>query len=119
VRVLGRPLELATVVQQLIGDARRRAPSHAVRVSAEQTADGVQLVVEDRAPGIRPADGEQVFDRDFRAGGGASSGLGLYLARRLMREQGGDIVFEARHGGGSRFLISMLASPAEQPLETS
>jgi signal transduction histidine kinase len=119
VRVLGRPVELATVVQQLLTDARRRAPSHAVRLFAVRTPDGVQLVIEDRAPGMRPEDREQVFHRDFQAGAEASDGLGLYLARRLMREQGGDITFEERHGGGSRFVLSLLAAPDEQTLEAS
>jgi signal transduction histidine kinase len=111
-RVLGRPLELATVVQQLLVDARRRAPSHAVRLYAERHPPGLRLVIEDRAPGLRPADREQVFDRAFQpATEDADPTLGLYLARRLMREQEGDLVFEARHGGGSRFLLSLLPAP--------
>jgi len=42
--------------------------------------------------------------------GGA--GLGLAIARRLASEQGGDVRYEARRGGGSVFTLEL---PAADP----
>jgi len=33
--------------------------------------------------------------------------LGLTLARQIARSHGGDVVYEAREGGGSRFILRL------------
>jgi signal transduction histidine kinase len=109
VRALGRPLELATVVQNLLVNARRYAPGSLVRLTARSHAGGVQLFIEDRGPGVDPTQHELVFQRGYRCAdsNGDGSGLGLFLARRLMREQGGEIVLRDRDGGGASFVLSL------------
>ena len=118
VKALGRPLEVATVVQNLLVNARRYAPGSTVRVSATSRDGLVQIVVEDRGPGVDATHHELIFQRGYRcnAGDDEGSGLGLYLARRLMREQGGEIVLRNRDGGGATFVLTMRsASSVEQP----
>jgi signal transduction histidine kinase len=117
VKAVGRPLELATVVQNLLVNARRYAPGSTVRVSATSSNGLVQILVEDRGPGVDPTHHELVFQRGYRCNSTnvEGSGLGLYLARRLMREQGGEIVLRERVGGGASFVLSMRsASSVEQ-----
>jgi signal transduction histidine kinase len=118
VKALGRPLELATVVQNLLVNARRYAPGSMVRVSATSSGGRVQILVEDRGPGVDPTHHELVFQRGYQcnAGAGEGSGLGLFLARRLMREQDGEVVLRERPGGGACFVLS-LRSPSlgQQP----
>lgn len=118
VKALGRPLELATIVQNLLVNARRYAPGSTVRVSATSSNGLVQLLVEDRGPGVDATHHELVFQRGYRCNNADSngSGLGLYLARRLMREQGGEIVLRERDGGGASFVLTMRSgSTVEQP----
>jgi len=114
VRALGRPLELATVVQNLLVNARRYAPGSLVRLTARSHAGGVQLFIEDRGPGVDPTQHELVFQRGYRCADskGDGSGLGLFLARRLMREQGGEIVLRDRDGGGASFVLSLQGTSA-------
>jgi signal transduction histidine kinase len=110
-RALGRSLELATVVQNLIADARRHIPAAgSIRVYAQTSPHGVRVVVEDRRPGMGDRDPERYFDRD-REHSAPGAGLGLFLARRLIREQCGDLTLQARAGGGARYVISLLAPP--------
>ena len=40
------------------------------------------------------------------------TGLGLAIARRLAREQGGDVRHHPRDGGGSDFILSLPLAPA-------
>jgi signal transduction histidine kinase len=112
VKALGQPLEIATVVQNLLVNARRYAPGSTVRISATSSNGRVQVLVEDRGPGVDPTQHELVFQRGYRCqeDGEKGSGLGLYLARRLMREQGGEIVLRSRDGGGASFVLTLRAA---------
>jgi len=116
----GRALEFVTVVQNLLVNARRYAPGSVVTVGARARGDAVEVYVEDRGPGIPSEERELVFARGHRACRDQTegSGLGLYLARRLMREQGGDIRVEERPGGGARFVLTLPGS-ASRPAGTT
>ena len=109
IKVRGRPTVLATVVQNLLVNARRYAPGSSVHLAAAEVDGNVQILVEDRGPGIGPAEQELVFNRGYRGVGAPAggSGLGLFLARRLMREQGGEIVLRNRLGGGASFALTL------------
>jgi signal transduction histidine kinase len=110
----GSPAALAEVVQNLLTNARVHAPGSPVLVRGERFGDGVHIRVEDQGPGIPASFREQVFERRFttrREGTTPGFGLGLTVARRLMREQGGDLWVEERPGGGAAF-VAALPGPA-------
>ena len=116
--VIGRPLELATVVQNLLVNARRHAPGSPVRITATHLHGQTRITVEDRGPGVDPSQRELVFARGHRGNSeGSGSGLGLYLARRLMREQGGEISVRDRVGGGASFVLTLPAPSWNQKVD--
>ncbi|MGI9000044.1 MAG: sensor histidine kinase [Pseudonocardia sp.] len=100
------PLEVALVLDNLIGNARRYARS-LVRISVLPAGHSVRLVVEDDGLGIPEADRQRVFDRFLRlnpeAGGGA--GLGLALVAALVRGRGGSVTAGATPSGGARLEV--------------
>ncbi|HSN07359.1 MAG TPA: HAMP domain-containing sensor histidine kinase [Candidatus Angelobacter sp.] len=108
----GRPEELAHVVHNLVVNARRHAPGSRVTVRCEEDGDTVRVHVEDDGPGVPAGLRDRVFDRGVRGGPGSGEGLGLYLARRLMRDQGGDLGLRPRAGGGADFVASLPAAGA-------
>jgi signal transduction histidine kinase len=111
--VNGRAESVVEIVQNLLENAQRYAPGPVV-VRARRSGDHVVLRVDDRGPGIDPAERERVFERATRgqaALGTSGSGLGLYVARRLAREHGGDLVVERRPGGGASFMLMLPAVP--------
>ena len=70
--------------------------------------DGHVIVrVEDCGPGIDPTLHEEIFVRAVSPGGG--SGLGLYVARRLAREQGGDLWVDPYCRSGAAFVLALPA----------
>jgi signal transduction histidine kinase len=95
-------------------------------VSVDPAMGRITLRIADHGPGIPDADRERLFER-FARGSGADpsngSGLGLYVARELMRGMHGDLVLERPAeplaGGieppGAAFRLTL---PAEPPLET-
>lgn len=85
-----------------------------LRVSARAAPDGkVSIEVSDTGVGIRPEDHEKVFEPFFttrRHTGGPEQpgiGLGLYICRQLMEEQGGSISVAGKPGEGTTFTLTL------------
>jgi signal transduction histidine kinase len=117
-RAHGRPEDLATVVHNLLVNARRHAPGSPVVIRAEHAGSDLRIYAEDCGPGIPPAERDSVFERGARGATttcGPGSGLGLYVARTLMKEQGGEIDIADRPGGGASFVLTMPAA-TEAPI---
>jgi signal transduction histidine kinase len=98
------------VTANLISNALRHAPDAGqVVISAQALPAEVQVSVADDGPGIAPDDLPSVFERFWhgtqpRAQG---SGLGLTIARELVRAHGGRIWVESEPGQGSTFSFTL------------
>ena len=103
----GRACEVAEIVQNLIENAHRhgRGP---IAVRARRRGPRVEVRVEDHGPGVASDDVERIFERGYRADLGTNgSGLGLFNARNLAREQDGDLWVENRANGGASFVLAL------------
>lgn len=114
VRAWGRAHAVAEIVQNLIDNARVHAPDSPVTVRAEERDLHVAISVADRGPGVSDTCAARIFERGWRGSRKApGSGLGLYVAARLAREQGGDLRVEPRPGGGASFVLTLPAAAQE------
>lgn len=122
VPVIGDADRLLQVVTNLLSNATRVSPEGAaVDIAVALTTDGAGvaraiLTVEDRGPGIAPAFRERIFGRFERADArdtATGAGLGLAISREIVRRHGGEIRFEDRDGGGTRFVVELPAAPAD------
>jgi signal transduction histidine kinase len=102
---------LEQVILNLIDNAVKYAGSGKyLGVSVENNAnDTVDLVITDKGPGIPPSHQALIFEKFHRVDNSltadqAGSGLGLSIARRILRDLGGDLIFEPEKDGGSRFI---------------
>lgn len=79
----------------------------------------LEFEVADSGPGIPDSLKTQIFDRFYRADSSRSAkkhfGLGLSIARELMRLHGGTIRVCDRPGGGSRFILRLPALRSDLP----
>ena len=91
-------------ITNLVDNARR----HAERVTVAAVPQGrtVMVTVDDDGPGIPEARRESVF-RPFESGSSGGTGLGLTIARDIVRAHGGDIVLEDSPLGGLRARIRL------------
>ena len=94
-----RPDAARRAVTNLVDNARRHASR--IRLVAEPQERAVQLIVDDNGPGIAPDRRESVF-RAFESGSLGGTGLGLTIARDIVRAHGGDILLEESPMGGLR-----------------
>jgi two-component system osmolarity sensor histidine kinase EnvZ len=92
-------------ITNLVDNARRHA-RHVVLAAMPQGQRGVQVTVDDDGPGIPPDQRESVF-RPFESGALDGTGLGLTIARDIVRAHGGDIVLEESPLGGLRARIRL------------
>jgi len=106
------------VLLNLLANAIRHTPTGgSLQIEALQAGQEVEVSVCDTGSGIAPGDLPHVFDRFYRADpsrkaeddvpDGASSGLGLSIAKALVEAHGGSIRAEASPSGGTciRFTI--------------
>lgn len=110
VRVDGKASELRRALRNLIENAIRYG--HAATVSMRAEGKWVDMIVEDRGPGIPEAALEQVTkpfvrleeSRNAETGG---HGLGLTIARAIVERHGGELILENRKEGGLRATLRL------------
>jgi signal transduction histidine kinase len=131
--VRATPEAVLQALTNLLDNAARHSPEGVpIRLEAKRQGAHAVVAIQDEGPGVPLAERERVFERFIRLdddsasrrGGGV--GLGLYVARRLARAQGGDLRIGEPVGAdrGARFelLLPLAAEPdptAEPTLATS
>ncbi|MEU6676481.1 HAMP domain-containing sensor histidine kinase [Streptomyces sp. NPDC046925] len=98
------PQRIRQVLDNLLTNAAVHTPAGTpVTVEVDGEGDTAVVRIEDAGPGIPPADREKVFDRFYRVDKARTrdrggSGLGLSVARSLIRAHGGTVTLDDRPG---------------------
>ena len=99
------------VIDNLISNAVKfSSPGTKVQLTVKSDDSSVTLLVEDEGPGIPDNEFDALFKEFGRTsnlptGGESSSGIGLFVCKRIMDRHHGSIFVENRHEGGARFTI--------------
>jgi two-component system OmpR family sensor kinase len=109
--VQARPLSLKRALTNLIGNALKYGDAATVSLEMPQPKQ-VQIHIDDQGPGIAADSLDTVFEpfrrletsRNRESGG---SGLGLSIARNIVRAHGGDITLANRPVGGLRATVTL------------
>ncbi|OGV47575.1 MAG: hypothetical protein A2017_11425 [Lentisphaerae bacterium GWF2_44_16] len=102
---------LAQIMENLISNARKYAASgKELTISLENSEKETMIKVMDMGKGIPVSAAEKIFNKFYRCDNSLTAetrgnGLGLTIARGMMRDQGGDILYRSREGGGSEFRV--------------
>ena len=78
-------------------------------MTVEETDDGARVRVRDRGPGVPASERRLIFDpfaRGMSANGRGGSGLGLFIARRIMEAHQGSIGLRSARPG-TEFCIEL------------
>jgi two-component system, OmpR family, sensor kinase len=104
---------LRQVLGNLVGNVRTHTPASVpVRLGVERANGVVRLCVSDDGPGLCDEDAARVFDRFFRAGGGAGSGLGLAIVQGVVQAHGGEVAVRTAPGEGLAVTVTLPAQRA-------
>ncbi|MWB77283.1 response regulator [Pseudooceanicola sp. 216_PA32_1] len=111
--VRGDAVQLRQVLANIVSNAVKFTRNGEVEVSARRTgAETVTLRVADTGIGIAPGDHAAVFEDFVRLDAAVTrqiqgTGLGLGIARRLVRGMGGEITVDGSEGIGSTFTVTL------------
>jgi signal transduction histidine kinase len=110
--VRGDPEALLRVLTNLLDNAVRHGDGR-VAVTTARVNGTVTVAVVDDGPGFAEHDLPHVFEPLFRADrarSGAHAGLGLAIARRLVRAHGGEVHAANEPDGGARLTVELPAA---------
>lgn len=110
------------VMSNLVGNAVKYSPrGAAIRVTVEGDDGRIVFAVQDDGPGLSEDDRQRMFRRFERlsarpTGGESSTGLGLYIVKRLVELLGGRVWAESEGPGkGARFVVELPRAGAALP----
>jgi len=106
-----------TICLNLLDNALKYSPSHALVTCRLVGGESPRVIVTDEGVGIAPEALDQLFVRFGRIENPLTrsvpgTGLGLYISREVARLQGGDITVVSQPGAGSTFTLHLPGAPA-------
>lgn len=109
--VVGDRVQLRRAIRNLLENAQRHA-EHRVTVTLTEQGDAAVLTIADDGPGIPETDSERVFERftrldDSRTSETGGSGLGLSIAREIVRGHGGSLKLTSLETAGATFELRL------------
>jgi two-component system, OmpR family, phosphate regulon sensor histidine kinase PhoR len=115
----------ALALNNLLENAAKYSPAQSpihVGLHKDDAARNVVVAVRDQGQGIPRSEHQIIFDKFVRgaaaqASGVGGTGVGLALAREIIRAHGGDIRVESEIGRGSTFSISLPLEVATRHLQ--
>jgi signal transduction histidine kinase len=117
VRAGVRRTAMRRALRNLMENAQRYGGG--ARVSVKPAGDRVEIRVDDDGPGIPDRDLDKVFDPFTRLEASRSRetggiGLGLPIARAILRAHGGDVVLSNRPEGGLQATVHLPLAPVRR-----
>jgi len=110
------PEALRCVFWNLFENAVKYSPDcDTVWVELARNGRHIEIAVRDRGVGIPPSEQRRIFERFVRGSAARESnvrgtGIGLAMARQIVRAHGGDITVESEPGKGSTFRVLLPVS---------
>ena len=105
--------KLIIVLNNLLGNALKFTPEGGnIFLSAKEEQDSIEVSVRDTGIGIEKEDTGKIFDKFYQVDSTSrrkigGSGLGLSIARGIIRAHGGEIYVESEPGKGSKFFFTI------------
>jgi NtrC-family two-component system sensor histidine kinase KinB len=109
------PTRISLVLSNLVGNAlRHTAEGGQVMVRIRPSEKAVRFEVVDTGEGIPPEYQDRIFDKFFQVPGAkvGGSGLGLTIAKEIVKAHEGQIGVQSEVGKGSTFWFALPAPPA-------
>lgn len=106
---------IAFILNQIVlNSVKYRGELPALHIYTKREKNGVNLIVEDNGTGIPAEELDRIFEKGFTGSNGRdherSTGMGLYLCRKLCDKLGIGISAESEYGKGTRMLLEFPVS---------
>jgi signal transduction histidine kinase len=102
------PVRIREVIGNLLTNAIRHTPrGGSIAVAVRMPSAAVEIEVRDTGEGMSADDLAHAFDRFHKGGASRGSGLGLTIARNLVRAHGGEISLASASGSGTTVTVTL------------
>lgn len=99
---------LRNLLENILSHAHTEGKRLEVKFSSKRIKDYILFCVEDNGPGILPQHQNKIFNMFYRANPAIhSTGLGLYLSKKIAKRLGGDLSLEYSGERGTRFCLTI------------
>jgi signal transduction histidine kinase len=99
-----KPIELNIIIDNLISNSKR-AKADNIYISFINAKDDLEITFSDDGKGIDLEVADKIFDFGFTTTSG--SGIGLFHIKKLLTEQGGDIIYNIKNRQLTEFVIKL------------
>lgn len=106
------------MLEQILSNALKYTKQGSVKISAEESVNGLKVSVKDTGIGIRSEDLPRIFEKGFTGYNGRmdkkASGLGLYLCKGVCEKLGHGISVASKEGEGTTVMITLQCEKVQQ-----
>ncbi len=115
--IRARERDIADIIGNLVSNAIKYTEKGKIEITGSRVGDKYILTVSDTGIGIPEEDQPKLFDEFYRASNAKktsepSSGLGLNIVKAIVTKLGGEITFTSKQGQGTKFIVTLPLSPA-------
>lgn len=106
------------MLEQILSNALKYTKQGSVKISAEESENGLKVSVKDTGIGIRKEDLPRIFEKGFTGYNGRmdkkASGLGLYLCKGVCEKLGHEIRVVSEEGEGTTVILTLQLEKVQQ-----
>jgi signal transduction histidine kinase len=103
---------IVSVIENAISYSKK---GKSIKITVKPEGKYVELKIKDHGIGIKVGEQEIIFNKFYRGEGGIKiqpegTGLGLFMAKKVIEQMGGNINLQSKEGNGSEFSLRFLRS---------
>jgi len=98
---------LRSVIENIVNNAFIHSGTDRVEIRISESAEWCEIRIADFGIGIPDEIKERIFEERFKHGKTAQTGLGLFIAKKIVERYGGEIWVEDNKPKGSVFVIRL------------
>jgi signal transduction histidine kinase len=95
----------SSVLENIVGNAFRHGKAERVEIVLEERGEEAVITISDNGGGVPDDIKDKIFTSGFTHGDSGNTGMGLFIARKLVEAYGGRIEVMDNHPRGSSFRI--------------
>jgi signal transduction histidine kinase len=107
------------ILDNLISNAVKYSPpARRIDVRIDARVDKIRCEIQDQGPGLSAEDKQKLFGKFNRlsakpTGGEHSTGLGLFIVKKMVEAMGGEVWCESEEGHGATFIVELPAATSQ------
>jgi len=111
VHITSDRVKIKEVVENLLSNAMKYSEEgKEIKIALQENGHSVQIMVKDQGPGFLPSDLVKIFGKFQRlsarpTGNESSTGLGLFITKKIIDKLNGSIDLESEPGNGATFTV--------------